>query len=119
MQDDKKLHDLLNTYTIQQPSEGFDSGVMHRITATKSATPLMNTPLVKFLCGLFIVIVFLVLGTAFYIQPQLLPVRFTMLVSANGYTHLFSFFIAFWVVMGVNLWWERKSFQRSVISNQL
>jgi hypothetical protein len=115
MQDDKKLSDLLNTYAVQQPAKGFDSTVMHRITATKPAAPLMNTSLTKFLFGLFIIIVVVALLTAFYIQPQLLPVRFTMPVSADVYRHLFSFFIAFWMVMGVNLWWQkRKSFRQSV-----
>lgn len=112
MQEDKKLQSLLTKYAIQEPSTTFDDKVMQLVEASKTTRPvfLISRMLLHTLFGVFITVsILLFLTAAFFIQPQLLPVHFYMPLSLNVYMQLFSFLAAFWIVMLINLWWNKQN----------
>lgn len=111
MQEDKKLQSLLNKYAMQEPSEGFDEQVMQLIEAStvKHPASILNPILLRVLMGVFITALLLLLLATFFIQPASLPVHFNISLPQNVYMQVFSFFAAFWVVMLVNLWWNKRN----------
>ena len=111
MQEDKKLQSLLSTYSMQEPSAGFDDTVMQLVTASEkvTVTPLLSSLVKRVLLVIFITVVAALFIVALFIQPKVFIPRISIPLSYNIYTELFSFFAAFWIVMFINLWWNKKN----------
>lgn len=111
MQEDKKLQSLLSKYAVQQASQDFSEKVMQRIEAVKESKPilLISSAWLRMLLYIFITVVIALLILAFFIQPHMLAVRFSVPVSIDMYRQLFSFFAAFWFVMFINLFLNKRN----------
>jgi hypothetical protein len=111
MEKDKELQSLLTKYALQEPSEKFNERVMHLITkpGTKHITSLTSGLLQRVLLIIFITVTIALLITSFFIQPKTLITPLSISLPANIYKQLFSFLGAFWVVMLVNLRWNKRN----------
>lgn len=111
MEENKKFQSLLNIYAMQEPSAGFEDKVMQLVTASQKmpATPLISGLLKHALVAIFITVGVALLIMAFFIDPEKFLLHISIPVPANVYMQLFSFFLAFWCVMLVNLWWNKKN----------
>ena len=111
MEKDKNLHSMLTKYAFQQTSKGFEDKVMHRITElkTRPATSVMDRVLLRTLWIIFFIVMLTLLVAAFFVQPKSLFIPVSISVSPGVYTQLFSFLAAFWVVMLINLWWNKRN----------
>ena len=110
MQEDKKLQSLLTKYAMQEPSAGFDDKVMKLVEASKTTTPyfLISRSVLRILLCVFIIVSIVLFLTTSFIQPQSLTVHFYIPLPPNVYMQLFSFLAAFWIVMLINLWWNKQ-----------
>lgn len=116
MQEDKKFHSLLSMYAMQEPSAGFDEKVMQLVEASAAKRPviLVNSLLLRVLLGVFAITSFILLVVAFFIKPQIFTAYVPVSFTSGVYTQLFSFLVAFWIVMLANLWWNKR---RAAIMN--
>jgi hypothetical protein len=105
MEEDKKLRSLLSEYAMHEPSPSFNNSVMQRIEASKNASSVSSiNPLIAIS---FAVVAVILLIVSFFIHPALFR-QFSVSISQGTYMQLFSFFAAFWFVMFVNTWWNKK-----------
>jgi hypothetical protein len=111
MEKDKNLQSILTKYALQQTSEGFEEKIMQRITElkTRPATSLIDRMLLRTLLIIFFVVMLVLLIAAFFVQPKSLFIPVSISVSPGIYTQLFSFLAAFWIVMLINLWWNKRN----------
>jgi hypothetical protein len=111
MEKDEELQLLLSKYAMHEPSAAFSDNVMKLITASqvKTSAPLISSSLRNILFILFAVVVIALLIVSFSIQPAMFDKQITIAISSTVYTQLFSFFIVFWVVMLVNVWWNKRT----------
>jgi len=116
MQEDKKLQSLLTTYAVQEPSAGFEDKVMQLVAASKKihATSLISGLLKRVLLVIFITVAAVLLIISLFIKYEALPVHISIPVPTNVYVQLFSFFLAFWTVMFINIWWNKKNIRQMV-----
>jgi hypothetical protein len=111
MQKDKKLQSLLTKYAIQEPSAAFDDKVMQLIKPVKTTQPvfLIGRIWLRILLCVFIIASIVLFLIALFMHPQSLPVHFYIPIPLKLYTQLFSFLVAFWIVMLTNLWWNKHN----------
>jgi len=106
MQEDKDLKELLMKWGVENPSADFTSHVMQRITSayvTNSHTvPLLKQRIMQVLLGVFILVCIALLALCFT-TPLALPFQFSVELPARYISQGFSFLIAFWLVMLLNL----------------
>src|SRR4051794_18682382 len=106
MQEDKDLKALLMKWGIENPSADFTSHVMKRITSASVAnshtSPLLKQRLLRILFVVFILVCMALLALCLT-TPSFLPFQFTIELPVKYFTQGFSFLIAFWVVMLLNL----------------
>jgi hypothetical protein len=110
MQEDKRLHSLLTQYAMKEPSAEFDESVMQIVAKSKitHASSLTGGSLQRLLLIIFMITTAALLITTFFFQPQKLLAYITFSIPENIYKQLFSFIAAFWIVMLINLWWNKK-----------
>ena len=111
MQKDKKLQSLLSTYSMQEPSAEFDDKVMQRVATLRRTqnTSLLSSLIKRLLLVIFITVAVTLFITTLFIQPKIFIPQISIPLSYNIYTELFSFFAAFWIVMFINLWWNKRN----------
>lgn len=109
MEEEKKIQSLLTSYAIQEPSAGFEDKVMQLIIASEkiSATPLISSRLKRLLLIIFSIVVVVLVITSFFLDPKILTLHISTL-STNAYRQLITFFIVFWMVMIINIWWNKR-----------
>ena len=111
MQEDKDLKILLKEYAFEETSSSFNNNVMQHINAAASARqskPLLNIFILKALIVIFMVVVIAVILCLIYLPLKSLPFNLSFTVSNNIYSQLFSFIIAFWIVMFINIGWNKR-----------
>jgi hypothetical protein len=110
MEQDKKLQSLLIDHGMQRPSVDFDDKVMQRISAIKSdksaSTPLISPALKRILMITFAIAALALFIVAFLVQPGIFSNYLSISLSEKMYSQAFSFFVAFWIVMFLNTWWQ-------------
>ena len=111
MEEDKKIRSLLTSYAIQEPSAGFEDKVMQLITASEKipTTPLINDLVRRLLLIIFSIVVVALLVTSFFLDPKILVLHISIPAMSNVYRQLFAFFVVFWIVMLVNIWWNKRN----------
>ena len=106
MQEDKNLKELLMKWGVESPSADFTSQVMQRITSASVAdsytSPLLKQRLLQILFGVFILVCIALLVLCFTTSTAF-PFQLTMSFPAKYLSQGFTFIIAFWVVMFLNL----------------
>lgn len=112
MEEDKKLQSLLKNFGMQETSAGFDEKLMQKIAAIKreniTSKPLINKTLQRILIVVFVAVIISLLIISLSINPRF--VNANIFPSDKIYMQLFYFFISFWIVMLLNVWWNRKSY---------
>ena len=111
MQEDKDLKILLKEYAFEETSSTFNDTVMQRIEAAVSAKPskpLLNDSVLKFLIAIFIIALVSVITGLIYLPVNSLPFNLSFSLSSNSYSQLFSFIVVFWIMMFINIGWNRK-----------
>jgi len=111
MQEDKNLKSLLSKYAMQEPSEEFDNNIMQLIEKSKLTQPsfLINRLLLRVLAALFAIISIALVATSIFAKPKTYPINFSISFSPDLYKQLFSFIVAFWIVMFINLWCNKRN----------
>jgi hypothetical protein len=111
MQEDKRLKDLLVKYAVEETSENFTSTVMQRIElmSAKTYIPLLKQNPLKILIVAFLLVCtgLLVISIFMYDSFQL-PFYFSIMFPAKYFSQIIFFLIAFWVVMFINHFWNKK-----------
>jgi hypothetical protein len=106
MQEDKNLKELLMKWGVEHPSADFTSQVMQRITAASIANAhtasLLRQRLLQVLLGVFILVCIVLLVLCFTASAAF-PFQLIVSLPAKYLSQGFSFIIAFWVVMFLNL----------------
>ena len=111
MEEDKKIRSLLTSYAIQEPSAGFEDKVMQLITAPEKipATPLISDLLKRLLLIIFSIVVVALLVISFFLDSKIVALQISIPATSNVYGPLFAFFVVFWIVMLVNIWWNKRN----------
>jgi hypothetical protein len=112
MKEDKNLQSLFKHYGIQETSGDFDNKLMQKIALLDlyktSSKSLINPVLVRvFVIASFVVAV-TVLAFTFSVEPGIISKYFFTSLPGKIYVQLFSFLAAFWIVMFLNMWWNKK-----------
>ena len=111
MKEDKKLQSILTNYGMQETSEGFDNKLMQKIAAIKlhgaTSKPLLGKTMQRVFVVAFIIAALLLIVIAFLVNPDIFAISFLIEISQKTYTQVFSFFAAFWIVMCLNVWWNK------------
>src|SRR3954470_14902227 len=112
MEEDKNMQSLLKHYGIQETSADFDNKLMQKIASLNlyktTSKPLMNRLLLHVLVIAFIVIAVTLLAFTFSIQPGIYSKYLSVSIPEKIYGQIFSFLAAFWIVMFLNMWWNKK-----------
>jgi hypothetical protein len=111
MQEDENIKSLLQAYGIEETSSTFNNNVMQKITAAsfkKETEPLLNIFILKLLKIAFFIIAVLIVLCVCFIPSNNFRVEFAVNLNSNIYGQLFSFIIVFWVMMLINLLWNKR-----------
>ena len=111
MQEDKKLKELLMKYAVEETSEEFTATVMQRIEAMAAAkthtTSLVKYNFFKILLIAFLLVCAVLFILSFFIKGIQLPIYVSLKLPAEYFSQVVFFLIAFWVVMFINLFWNK------------
>ena len=111
MQEDKNLKNLLNEYAIQDTSSTFSSNVMEKITAASfihQSKPLLNNNILNLLKIVFLIVLIALIIYVVITPFKNITVPFNTDIDENIYKQLFSFIIAFWTTIIINLWVNKR-----------
>jgi len=111
MEQDKDLKILLKEYAFEETSSTFNNSVMQRIEAAVSAKqskPLLNAFILKTLTATFIIVALTVIICLVYLPSNNLPFNLSFALNNSIYNQLFSFIIVFWIMMLINIWWNKR-----------
>lgn len=111
MQEDKSLKMLLHEYAIEETSSTFNNNLMQKIISasfTQQSKPLLNTFILNLLKIIFSLAIATVIICIIFMPFKNFPEIFSVNLSYNTYQQLFSFVIVFWIVMFINIWWNKK-----------
>ena len=110
MEGDKELKQVLKEYAFEETSSSFDAVIMQKITAamSKKEKPLMNAFVLSVLKIVFLISGISLIGCLIFLPLPHMQFSFTSNFSNNVYRQLFSFLIAFWVVLLFNTWWNSR-----------
>jgi hypothetical protein len=118
MQEDKNLKELLMKWAVENPPTDFTTHVMQRITADTMANahtaPLLKQRLIQVLLSVFILVCMALLALCLT-TPTALPFQFTIKLPVKYFSQAFSFLIAFWTVMLLNLLLKKSFLNRSTV----
>jgi hypothetical protein len=118
MQEDKDLKMLLKEYAFEETSSAFNNAVMQQVAAVpaRQSKPLLNGLILKILMSVFIVAFLSLIICLIYFPVNSLPFNISPAFSSSFYSQLFSFITVFWIVMFINIGWNKKlSVSESII----
>ncbi len=119
MQEDKKLKELLIKYAVEETSEDFTGNVMQRIELMAAAkthtTSLVKYNLLKILLIAFLSICVVLLILSIFIKGVQLPFYFSLKLPAVYFSQIVFFLIAFWLVMLINLFWNKTHYRNDYL----
>ena len=109
MEEDKNLQDLLKSFAMQETSTSFEDQLMQKITAiNQTSKPLINAMLqrVLILVGIAVILSLIILTASMNQNDisQYIPIVF----SGKNSIRFFYFFVSFWIVMSINILWNKK-----------
>jgi hypothetical protein len=115
MQEDKKLKELLMKYAVEETPGDFNATVMQRIKLMAAAkthtTSLVKYKLLKILLTAFLSICVVLLILSIFIKGVQLPFYFSLKLPAEYFSQVVFFLIAFWLVMSINLFWNKMHYK--------
>jgi hypothetical protein len=109
MQEDKIFKILLNENAMQETSSSFNENVMQRIQAAglHKSTPLISSFILKSLLFIFFAVLAAAIICLMIVPLNSLPLNITFNISAATYNQLLSFILIFWLMMFVNILWNK------------
>ena len=118
MQEDKKLKELLMKYAVEETPENFTGTVMQRIEsmAVKThRTSFAKFKLLKILLIAFLLVCAVLFILSIFIKGMQLPIYFSLKLPAEYFSQVVFFLLAFWVVMFINLFWNKMSHRNNYL----
>jgi hypothetical protein len=109
MQEDKTLKELLNENAMQETSSSFNEHVMQciQVAGLRKSTPLISSFVLNFLLFFFFVVLVTVIICLMVVPLNGWPLNITFDISAGTYDQLLSFILIFWLMMFINMLWNK------------